>query len=530
SGDVGFGKTEVAMRAAFKAMLSGKQVALLVPTTVLAMQHYNTITDRLQGFPVNVEMLSRFITAARQKRIIEGLAEKRVDIVVGTHRLFSKDVKFKDLGLVIIDEEHRFGVRHKESFKKMKRSIDVLSMTATPIPRTLSMAISGIRKISVIDTPPRNRLPIHTEILPFDDDRIAEAVMREVDRGGQIFFVHNRVQSIAVMEGYLKRLLPERVRISHAHGQMKERELERRMIDFLEKRFEVLVCTMIIEAGLDFPNVNTIIINRADKFGLAQLYQLRGRVGRSDRKAYAFLLVPKGRALIAGAVKRLQAISEFDYLGAGYRLAMRDLEIRGAGNFLGHQQSGNINAVGLDLYARMLKEEIARLKGEPVKEKHEVKVSAPLLAFLPESYITDSEERMDIYRRLTRVETMRDVEEVRDELKDRFGSLPEPADNMLRLVGFKVRAGTVGIKKIEANEEGMLRVGFEGGSSQPKKLLAAIAEKFEGRLTFHAEEGLTLSIRALVEEHDEKRSYASRGERAVGEMESLLNLLEFYDI
>ncbi|MCW3992729.1 MAG: transcription-repair coupling factor, partial [Candidatus Bathyarchaeota archaeon] len=391
-GDVGFGKTEVAVRAAFKAVMSGKQCVVLVPTTVLALQHYNTITDRLRGYPVNIAMLSRFLTAAKQKRVIEDAAGGRGDIVIGTHRLLSKDVRFKDLGLVIIDEEHRFGVKHKETFKKIKRNVDVLSMTATPIPRTLSMAISRLRDISVIDTPPRNRLPIHTEILPFDDDRIREAVMREVDRGGQVFFVHNRVQSIEVMEGYLGRLLPGRVRISHAHGQMKEKELEKRIIDFLEKRFDVLVCTMIIEAGLDFPNVNTIIINRADRFGLAQLYQLRGRVGRSDRKAYAYMLVPGERMLTATAVKRLQAISEFDYLGAGYRIAIRDLEIRGAGNLLGHQQSGQINAVGLDLYLRMLNEEVARLKGEPVPEEREIRVSVPLPAYLPDSYIQDPEE------------------------------------------------------------------------------------------------------------------------------------------
>ncbi|HSG27925.1 MAG TPA: helicase-related protein, partial [Candidatus Krumholzibacterium sp.] len=351
--------------------------------------------------------------------------------VIGTHRLISKDISFEELGLVVIDEEHRFGVRHKENFKRLKKSVDVLSMTATPIPRTLSMAISGIRDISVIDTPPRNRLPIHTEILPFDDERIREAVMREIGRGGQIFFVHNRVQSIQVMEGYLRRLLPEKVKIAHAHGQMKERELERIMVDFLERKYDLLLSTMIIEAGLDFPNVNTIIINRADRFGLAQLYQLRGRVGRSDRKAYAFLLTPKGKTLTSTAIKRLQAISEFDYLGAGYRIAMRDLEIRGAGNLLGHQQSGQINAVGLDLYSRMIREEVSRMKGEPPAEENETRISIPVPAYLPAEYITDSEERMEIYRRLTRVYDPEEAGSVREELVDRFGPVPPPADNML---------------------------------------------------------------------------------------------------
>jgi transcription-repair coupling factor (superfamily II helicase) len=535
-GDVGFGKTEVAVRAAFKVVLSGKQCAILVPTTVLAMQHYNTVSERLRGFPVSIEMLSRFVSPARQKRTIRRIEAGEVDIVVGTHRLLSKDVAFKDLGMVIVDEEHRFGVKHKENFKKMKRNVDVLSMTATPIPRTLSMAVSGIRSISVIDTPPRNRLPIHTEILPFDDDHIRDAVMREVGRGGQVFFVHNRVQSIGVMEGYLKRLLPERVRVTHAHGQMRERELERKMVDFLEKRYDVLVCTMIIEAGLDFPNVNTIIINRADKFGLAQLYQLRGRVGRSDRKAYAFLLVPRSSMMTEAAVRRLQAISEFDYLGAGYRIAMRDLEIRGAGNFLGHQQSGHISSVGLDLYTRMLGDEVARLRGEPARKRREVDLSAPLPAFIPEGYVADSEERMDIYRRMTRVDSIEGVQDMRDELIDRFGGLPAEATNMLRLVEMKIRAGTVGIRRIEARPESVLRVGFDPDAVPRKRTLAEIAREFSGRITFHTEKGFSLSIAGKgdwrSEGSGERRGDAGQGPHAEGmaaDLETLLNLLEFYD-
>jgi len=319
--------------------------------------------------------------------------------------------------------------------------------------------------------------------------------MREIDRGGQVFFVHNRVQSIAVMDGYLCRLLPERVRVSSAHGQMHERELERRMIDFLERRFDVLVCTMIIEAGLDFPNVNTIIINRADRFGLAQIYQLRGRVGRSDRKAYAFLLVPRGRTLTPAAVKRLQAISEFDYLGAGYRIAMRDLEIRGAGNLLGVQQSGHIGAVGLDLYTRMLREEVARLKGEPLEEEREIRVSIPLPAYLPPEYVTDSEERMDIYRRLSRVSSPAEVEEMRAEIRDRFGAPPEPAVNVLKLVELKVRALAAGIDGLDIDTAGTLKVGFAGDRVPDRKHIAAIAALFEGRLTFHTKEGIAMSVR-----------------------------------
>lgn len=545
-GDVGFGKTEVAVRAAFKAVLSGKQSAILVPTTVLAMQHLSTVTERLQGYPVRVAMLSRFITPANQKKIVQDVRDGTVDIIIGTHRLLSRDIQFKDLGLVVVDEEHRFGVRHKDTFKKLKKSVDVLSMTATPIPRTLSMAISGIRDFSVIDTPPRNRLPIHTEILPFDDGRIKDAVMREIDRGGQVFFVHNRVQSIDVMEGYLKRLLPERVRVSSAHGQMRERELERRMIDFLERRFDVLVCTMIIEAGLDFPNVNTIIINRADRFGLAQIYQLRGRVGRSDRKAYAFLLVPRGRTLTPTAVKRLQAISEFDYLGAGYRIAMRDLEIRGAGNLLGVQQSGHINAVGLDLYTRMLKEEVGRLKGEPLVEEREIRISVPLPAYLPSEYVGDSEERMDIYRRLSRVASPAEVQQMRAELRDRFGPLPEPAVNVLRLVELKVRSLAAGVDKVDVDRGGRLHVSFSSDRVPDRTRLAAIADRFAGRLTFHTTDGIAMTVRSAAGSAarpdraggilDTERRHPAAPDDAAGtiearvaDLENLLNLLEISD-
>ena len=527
-GDVGFGKTEVAVRAAFKTVIAGKQAAVLVPTTVLALQHHNTFRERLAGFPVNVAMLSRFVTTAGRKKVIEGVARGEIDIVIGTHRLLSRDMEFADLGLVIVDEEHRFGVAHKEKLKKIKKAVDVLSMTATPIPRTLSMAISGIRDISVIDTPPRNRLPIHTEILPFDDERIREAVMREIGRGGQVFFVHNRVQSIEVMEGYLSRLLPDRVRIAHAHGQMKERDLERIMIDFVEKKFDVLLSTMIIEAGLDFPNVNTIIINRSDRFGLAQLYQLRGRVGRSDRKAYAYLLIPKGGGLTSAAINRLRAITEFDYLGAGYRIAMRDLEIRGAGNFLGHQQSGQISAVGLDLYSRMIKEEVARRRGEKVEEEREAKISVPVPAYLPDGYVTDSEERMDIYRRLSRVRGIEEVDAMRRELLDRFGGPPPPGENMLKLIEFRARAAAVGLDSVEIDPKGMFKAGFRPQNTPSRRLIAEIAKKFEGRLTFHMEKGFSMTVSPRpAEKYPADDLWRSRPGAA--DLESLLNLLEFFD-
>ncbi len=530
-GDVGFGKTEVALRAAFKVVLEGKQVAFLVPTTVLALQHYNTLRDRLGGFPVTVEMLSRFVTSSKQKKVVERISGGRVDIVIGTHRLLSKDIDFRDLGLVIVDEEHRFGVKQKEAFKKLKKSVDVLSMTATPIPRTLSMAISGIRDISVIDTAPRNRLPIHTEILPFDDEKIKEAIMREIGRGGQVFFVHNRVRSIAVMEGYLERLLPRKVKIAHAHGQMKERELEKIMVDFLDKKYHLLLCTMIIEAGLDFPNVNTIIINRSDRFGLAQLYQLRGRVGRSDRKAYAYMLIPKGRTLTSNAIKRLQAISEFDFLGAGYRIAMRDLEIRGAGNLLGPQQSGRIDSVGLDLYTRMIKEEIARTTGEMTEAEREVKISIPVPVYLPEEYVSDSEERMDIYRRAAQAGSLEKAGELESELKDRFGPLPPPAENMIRMIAYKVRGMNSGLEKIEIDAEGTLAVRFAPGNIPGRMVLASLAEQFTDRLAFFTDNGFSLSVRPAGtpyrgETEDRPARNLSSG---TGDLESLLNLLEFYD-
>jgi len=532
-GDVGFGKTEVAIRAAFKAVLSGKQCAFLVPTTVLAMQHYRTITDRLRGYPVNIAMLSRFVSKAQQKEIVKGIADGSVDIVIGTHRLLSKDVRFADLGLLIIDEEHRFGVRQKELLKKLKTNVDVLSMTATPIPRTLSMALSGIRDLSVIDTPPRNRLPIHTEIIPFDDEEIRGAIMREIHRGGQVFFVHNRVQSLHIMEGYLRRLLPDNVKVASAHGQMPERELEKRMIDFLEGRFDVLVCTMIIEAGLDFQNVNTIIINRAEKFGLAQLYQLRGRVGRSDRKAYAYLIVPSPSSLTDEAMRRLQAISEFDYLGAGYHIAVKDLEIRGAGNLLGPQQSGHISAVGLDLYTRMLREEVARLKGEPVEEYKEVRLSLPVTAYLPADYISDSEERMDLYRRLSRAVEVEEVEEIGDELVDRFGQLPEPAKQMLGVVRVRIRASKLGIKRIEVDGERRLKVFFGDDYSPPRSLLERLAGEYAGAISFNVRKGFSFSIDIRRVKSPGERRDIAMVERdmdggVVEKIEKLLNLLEFY--
>ncbi|MFQ5753263.1 MAG: transcription-repair coupling factor, partial [bacterium] len=431
-GDVGFGKTEVAVRAAFKAVLSGKQVAMLVPTTILAYQHYHTFVERLQKFPIQVEMLSRFKTRAEQRKIIERLKGGQIDIVIGTHRILSNDISFKELGLLIIDEEQRFGVRHKERLKKLRTIIDVLTLTATPIPRTLYLSLMGARDITNINTPPRNRLPIVTEILPFNKPYIRDVILRELDRGGQVFFVHNRVRSIDRIATMLSALMPE-ANVAVAHGQMDEKALEQVMIEFMNKKHQILVSTMIIESGLDMPNVNTIIVNRADKLGLAQLYQLRGRVGRSHHRAYAYLLIPPIESLTEEALKRLRAIEEFSDIGSGSQLAMRDLEIRGAGNLLGAEQSGFIDALGFDLYNKILDEAVKELKMEQDPQKtslpeFETQVEIDSDAYLPDRYIQSGSERVDIYRRLTECKTLEQMDDLRLEIVDRFGRLPEPVE------------------------------------------------------------------------------------------------------
>ena len=449
-GDVGYGKTEVAIRAAFKVVSDGKQVAVLVPTTILAQQHYITFRERLADFPVEVDVLSRFRTPKEQREIIERLKRGKIDILIGTHRLVSKDVEFKELGLVVVDEEQRFGVKHKERLKRFRRMVDVLTMTATPIPRTLHMSLSGARDMSVITTPPHGRQPIHTEILLFDEDKIAEAILREVDRGGQVYFVHNRVQSIDEMAAFLEELLPQ-VRFSVAHGQMSERELERVMLHFLDRRTDCLISTMIIESGLDIPNVNTMIVNRADRFGLSQLYQLRGRVGRSNLSAFAYLIIPPWRSLNATARKRLRAIEEFSHLGSGFSVAMRDMEIRGAGNILGTEQHGFVMAVGFDLYCRLLEESVRELKGEAVEaEVPEPKVEISVSAFIPGAYISEEAQRVSFYQRLAEARKLVDVWEIEAEMKDRFGAHPDEVRSLLEVSYVKqsaraLRAATVKI-------------------------------------------------------------------------------------
>jgi transcription-repair coupling factor (superfamily II helicase) len=446
-GDVGYGKTEVAIRAAFKAIEHGKQVAVLVPTTILAQQHLQTFADRLVDFPVRIEMLSRFRSRKEQLEVVDDLVAGKVDLVIGTHRLFSKDIAFKDLGLLIVDEEHRFGVRHKEKLRKLRANVDTISMSATPIPRTLQMALTGVRDMSLIATSPKDRLPIATEIVEFDPGLIATAILREVDRGGQVFFVHNRVQTIDAMHRFLLKLLPQ-LRIGVGHGQMHEKELEGVMLGFLNRAYDVLLCTSIIESGLDIPNANTIIINRADRFGLAQLYQIRGRVGRSSRRAYAYLLTPPTRLMGGDAIKRLRALEAHSDLGTGFGLAMRDLEIRGAGTILGARQSGFIEEVGFDMYNKLLEDAIARLKGEPIVELPQTRLELDIETYLSDGYINDRHHKVDLYRRLADARTLDDVERIRDEMTDRFGRMPQSATNLIEATAVKIAASLLQIEKV----------------------------------------------------------------------------------
>ena len=490
-GDVGYGKTEVAIRAAFKAVMDGKQVAVLVPTTVLAQQHYATFSERLKAYPTVVDVLSRFRTDAEQRAVVERLAQGAIDICIGTHRLIQRDVRFKQLGLIVIDEEQRFGVSHKERLRRMRAEVDVLTMTATPIPRTLHMSLAGVRDMSTIDTPPEERLPIKTYVSEFSDELIREAILRELDRQGQVYFLHNRVYNIDYMAGYVRRLVPE-ARVSVAHGQMPEGQLEQAMLDFARGDADVLMCTTIIESGLDIPNVNTLIMNRADTFGLAQLYQLRGRIGRSARRAYAYLLVPRARRLTEAAEKRLSAMLAATELGAGYRIAMKDLEIRGAGNILGAEQSGHIHAIGFELYNRLLSLAVEQLraKGGPVVANGEglrpadlaaaieselpgqalddalVPPSAPLIdigipASIPPEYVADLPTRLGIYQRLVQLENPGDIDRMEAELRDRFGPLPVQVLNLSYVTKLRMHAAVCGVESVK-RAEGKVVLRLEG--------------------------------------------------------------------
>jgi transcription-repair coupling factor (superfamily II helicase) len=446
-GDVGYGKTEVALRAAFKAAMDGRQVGVLVPTTVLAEQHYLTFTRRLAPFPVKIELLSRFRSTSEQKQVVAALADGSVDIVIGTHRLLQKDVKFRQLGLVVIDEEQRFGVSHKERLKQLRQEVDVLTLSATPIPRTLHMSLAGVRDMSVIDTPPEERLPVKTFIAQEDDRLIRNAVLREFERDGQVYFVHNRVQTIGAVAERLRQLLPE-ARIAIGHGQMAPEQLERVMLEFSDGKANLLLCTTIIESGLDIPNANTIIIHRATHLGLAQLYQLRGRVGRSNRRAYAYLLYGNQEQLPELAERRLRAVFEASELGAGFKIAMKDLEIRGAGNLLGADQHGHVGAVGFDLYTRLLAEEIDTLRGQVAATPPQVTVDLPIGAMLPDVYIGDQSVKIDLYRRLAAIGTVDDARAISQEISDRFGPPPEPVENLLTIIELKGQAISLGVSSI----------------------------------------------------------------------------------
>jgi transcription-repair coupling factor (superfamily II helicase) len=446
-GDVGFGKTEVALRAVFKAVQDGKQAAVLVPTTLLASQHFQTFSDRFAGYPVRVEMLSRFLTPAQGRKVVDGLADGSVDVVIGTHRLLSSELAFKDLGLLVVDEEQRFGVSHKESIKKMRTDVDVLTLTATPIPRTLEMSLTGIRDLTLLSTPPAERQPILTYVGEYDERAVAEAIRRELLREGQVFFVHNRVADIEKVAAELRALVPE-ARIAVAHGQLDEAGLEKTVYEFWEGKYDVLVCTTIIESGIDMPTVNTLVVDRADRLGLGQLHQLRGRVGRAGQRAYAYLLFPPDVALSEEAYERLRTIGEHTELGSGFKIAMRDLEIRGAGNLLSGDQSGHIAAVGYDLYVQMVSEAVAELKGEEVREPAEIKLDLPVTANLPVDYVGREDLRLEAYRRLATVTTHGEVDDIRNEWVDRYGPLPDPAESLLRIGHLRAECARVGVREV----------------------------------------------------------------------------------
>jgi transcription-repair coupling factor (superfamily II helicase) len=503
-GDVGYGKTEVAMRAAFKVVMDGKQVALLAPTTILAFQHLRTLTERFAGFPVRIDMISRFRTPTEQKAVVANLASGQIDIVVGTHRLLSKDVAFRDLGLLVVDEEQRFGVAHKEKLKQMRKKVDVLTLTATPIPRTLNMSLVGIRDMSVIETPPRDRLAIQTHVVKYDADVIARAIRTELERGGQVYFVHNRVESIFAIGDMVARLVPE-AKLAVGHGQMSEEELERVMVDFIAHKFDVLLATTIVENGLDIPNANTLIVNRADRYGLAQLYQLRGRVGRSDRRAYAYLLIPTEETLSPIARRRLAAIREFSDLGSGFRIAALDLEIRGAGNLLGGEQSGHIEAIGFDMYVQLLDQTIRELKGEDLEDDRRAVVNLRLNLRLDESYVPDMNQRLMVYRRMASARTQEEVTGYLDELRDRYGPPPASVQHLAEYARLRLQADRLGLERVDREGPIVVLKFRQDARVDPTLLLALMKRRGDLTLLPPAVLRLDLSKRktGLAERYDE---------------------------
>jgi transcription-repair coupling factor (superfamily II helicase) len=480
-GDVGFGKTEVALRAAMKCILSGKQCAILVPTTVLAMQHYQTAVRRFEAFPVHVELLSRFRTTKQQKETLERMKKGTADLVIGTHRIVQKDVQFRNLGLAIVDEEQRFGVGHKEKFKEMFPGVDMLTLSATPIPRTLNMAMSGIRDMSVISEPPQDRHPVQTYVMEYQFGVVVQALQREMRRGGQAYYIHNRVETISYTAAKLQEALPE-ARIGVAHGQMTEAELSEIWRKLVECEIDILVCTTIIETGVDVANVNTLIIEQADCFGLSQLYQLRGRVGRSSRRAYAYFTFRRDKALSEVSTKRLAAMREFTQFGSGFQIAMRDLEIRGAGSILSGKQHGHMEAVGYDMYLRLLSEAVAEERGEPVQAVAECVVDVQISAHIPEDYIRSMRQRLSIYRKIAAVQTQEDQLDLQDELIDRFGDPPQEILGLIAVSLLRNRAAKLGISEVNQRGE---RLYFYITSPTPEQV-TALASAFRGRILFHS--------------------------------------------
>ena len=485
-GDVGYGKTEVALRAAFKAIMEGKQACILVPTTILAQQHYNTCIQRFEEFPIEVGLLSRFRSTSEQKRTIRGLNDGTVDLVIGTHRLLQKDIGFKELGLLVVDEEQRFGVTHKEKIKRLKKNVDVLTLTATPIPRTLHMSLIGIRDISVIEEPPEDRYPVMTYVMEFNEEVVRDVIIKEIGRGGQVYFLYNRVRTIEKITENLRSLVPE-AKIAVGHGQMDEKILENTMLDFFNGVFNVLVCTTIIESGLDIPNVNTIIVYDADKLGLSQLYQLRGRVGRSNRLAYAYLTYQKDKVLTEPAEKRLQAIKEFTEFGSGYKIAMRDLEIRGAGNLLGREQHGHMEAIGYDLYTKLLEDAVKQLTGKPIEEKTETSIELNIEGYIPTSYIKDENQKIEIYKKIAAIDSKEYLYDIEEEVEDRFGDIPIRVRDLLNVAYIKYLASKCGIVSVVQKDKVVL-LKLKNSGQLDVMTISKVIVKFGESLTFNGSE------------------------------------------
>lgn len=499
-GDVGFGKTEVALRAVFKAVMDGKQVAILVPTTILAQQHYSNVIDRFRGFPIKVQMLSRFKTPTQQKRIIEDVNKGLIDVVVGTHKILSKSLKFKDLGLLVIDEEQRFGVRHKEAIKQLKANIDILTLSATPIPRTLHMSMIGVRDMSIIEEPPGDRLPIQTYVIEYNDGIIKDAIQRELSRDGQVYYVHNRVMDIESIANKLRTLVPE-ARVVVGHGQMQERELENVMLSFVNKEYDVLVCTTIIETGMDIPNANTLIINNADNFGLSQLYQLRGRVGRSNKTSFAYLTYEKNKVLSEIADKRLKAIREFTEFGSGFKIAMRDLEIRGCGNILGAEQHGHMLAIGYDLYVKFLDRAVKKLSGQSVEDDSDIEISVDLNidGYIPSSYISNEETKIEIYKKIAAILNKDDILDITEELIDRFGTIPKEINNLIEVAYIKTLCKKVGIKAITQVGK-IIKIEFISSEKLDTNIMNYLLNKYSNMIKFDVSKEPILKYRLSNDE------------------------------